>query len=134
MHVGWKEALATGHDEIDGLQRELFRVAAHLVEAARAQQAPVARAHVARLTELAQVLFAEEERMLREADLPSLERHTLEHRRFLTDLAVFSSELGRRGPEALTDLRLARHVVGWIEAHLDKTNRDLGRALRERPA
>jgi hemerythrin-like metal-binding protein len=126
MHIGWNEALATGIEAIDGLQRELFRVAAQLVEAARAQQAPQARAHVARLSELAKVLFEEEERTLREAGAASLERHTGEHRRFLTDLAVLSRELGRRGPEALTDLRVARHIAAWLEAHVGRTDRELG--------
>jgi len=130
MHIGWKETHATGIEEIDGLQLELFRVAAQLVESARAQHAPEARAHVARLSELAKVLFEEEERTLREADVHSLERHASEHLRFLADLAGFSRELGRRGHEALADLRLARHIAAWLEAHVGRTDRDLNRARK----
>jgi hemerythrin len=127
MRIGWRESLATGIEEIDGLQLELFRVAGQLVAAARAQQAPEARAHVARLTELTRVLFEEEERTLRAAGVPSLERHARQHRRFLTDLAVFSRELSRRGSEALSDLRVAHHVADWLEAHVGQTDRDLDR-------
>jgi hemerythrin-like metal-binding protein len=129
MHIGWNQALATGIEEIDGLQLELFRMATHLVEAARARQAPEARAHVARLSELARALFDSEERTLREAGAISLVRHTREHQRFLDDLQVVSSELARRGPEALTDLKVARHVAAWLEAHVGQTDRDLDRAV-----
>jgi hemerythrin-like metal-binding protein len=125
MHVRWNESLATGHEELDGLQLELFRRANQLVVAARSSRAAEARAHVARLTELACVMFETEERLLREANALSLERHAREHQRFLTDLALVSAELGRRGPGALADLQVARFVADWLEAHVGRTDRDL---------
>jgi hemerythrin-like metal-binding protein len=129
MLVRWNESLATGHEELDGLQVELFRRANQLVTAARSQQAPEARAHVARLSELCAVMFATEEQVLRDAGALSLERHAQEHQRFLTDLAHVSAELGRRGEVALADLQVARFVAGWLEAHVGQTDRDLDRAL-----
>jgi len=129
MHVRWNESLATGHDELDGLQVELFRRANQLVTAVRYRQAPEARAHVARLSELCAVMFGTEEQLLREAGALSLERHTREHQRFLTDLALVSTELGRRGPGALADLQVARHVADWLEAHVGRTDRDLDQLL-----
>jgi hemerythrin len=129
MHVGWNQSLATGHEELDALQLELFRRATHLVEAARAHKAPETRAHVARLTELARILFESEEQLLREAGALSLERHAREHRRFLTDLAVVSAELARTGPGALADLKVARHVADWLQAHVGQTDRDLDCAV-----
>jgi hemerythrin len=125
MHVRWNESLATGHEELDGLQVELFRRANQLASAAHAQQAPEARAHVARLTELASVMFDTEERLLREAGAASLERHLKEHQRFLADLALVSTELGRRGAAALADLKVASYVAEWLEAHVGQTDRDL---------
>jgi len=129
MHIGWNESLSTGHEALDSLQLELFRRAAQLVEAAQARKAPEARAHVARLAELARFLFDAEEQLLREAAAPSLERHAHEHRRFLTDLAVVSDELTRRGTGALADLEVARHVARWLETHVGQTDRDLDRVL-----
>ena len=127
MHVRWNESLATGHEELDGLQVELFRRANQLVTAARSRQAPEARAHVARVTELCAVMFEVEERLLREAGAPSLERHAREHQRFLTDLALLSTELARSGPGALADLQVSRFVPEWLEAHVGQTDRDLDR-------
>jgi hemerythrin len=129
MHVRWNESLATGHDELDELQVELFRRADQLVQAARAARAPEARAHVARLGELAEVMFETEERLLGEAGAASLERHAREHRRFLSDLALVSAELGRSGPAALAELQVVRFVTGWLEAHVGQTDRDLDRLL-----
>ncbi|MBK9516597.1 MAG: hypothetical protein IPO09_04425 [Anaeromyxobacter sp.] len=128
MHVGWNQSLATGIEEIDAHQLELFRRATHLVEAARSRRAPETRAHLARLAEVAVVLFETEERTLREVGAPSLERHALEHRRFLDDLEVVSHELARRGADALVDLGVARFVASWLEAHVSGTDRDLGQA------
>jgi hemerythrin len=127
MHIGWNQPLTTGNEAIDSLQLELFRRATQLIDAARAQQAAEARAHVARVTELARHLFESEEQLLREAGAPSLERHAREHRRFLTDLALVSTELARRGPGALAELRVDRHVTAWLEAHVGQTDRDLDR-------
>ena len=111
MHIGWNQPLATGNEAIDSLQLELFRRATHLIEAARTRQAAEARAHVARVTELARHLFQSEEQILREAGSPSLERHAREHQRFLSDLQV------------------DRHVLAWLEAHVGQTDRDLDRAI-----
>jgi hemerythrin-like metal-binding protein len=127
MSSGWKDSLASGVGEIDSRKAELFALAEKLAEAARGQRTAEAHDHVTRLTSLARVLFEEEERMLREGGLPSLERHTREHRRFLSDLGVFARELGRRGHEPLADLRVARHVAAWLEAHVGQTDRDLPR-------
>lgn len=129
MHIGWNPSLATGDEALDAMQLELFRRAAQLVEAARTRKAPEARAHVARLTELARLLFEAEEGLLREAGAPSLERHASEHRRFLEDLAQFSREVASRGPGALADLQVARYVATWLEAHVGTTDRDLDRVV-----
>lgn len=129
MHVRWNESLAVGHQELDDLQLELFRRATQLVQAARARQAPETRAHVARLAELASVMFQTEEQLLRDAGARSLERHAAEHQRFLTDLALLSTELKRRGPAALSDLQVAHYVTAWLEAHVGQTDRDLDRLL-----
>ena len=125
MHIGWNQPLSTGNDAIDSLQLELFRRATQLIEAARSRQAAEARAHVARVTELARHLFESEEQLLREAGSLSLERHAREHQRFLTDLAVVSTELARTGPGALAELRVDRYVTDWLEAHVGQTDRDL---------
>lgn len=125
MHVRWNESLATGHEELDGLRLELFRRANQLAVAVHAREAPEARAHVARLTELARVMFETEEGLLREAGARSLERHAREHERFLADLEIVSAELGRRGVAALGDLQVARYVSDWLEAHAGQTDRDL---------
>jgi len=109
---------------VDEHRALLLAEAQELVEAAVARRAPVLAVHVERLAALAGALFAEEERRLREAEPPSLERHLREHRRFLADLDVFSHDLNRRGTPSLADLRVARHVVGWLEAHLGWTGRD----------
>jgi len=129
MHVRWNESLATGHEELDDLQVELFRRANQLVTAARSRQAPEARAHVARLSELCAVMFETEEQLLRDAGSLSLERHAQEHQRFLTDLALVSTEIARSGPGALADLQVARWVAAWLEAHVGQTDRELDRFL-----
>jgi hemerythrin len=109
---------------IDEHRALLLAEARLLVDAAVARRSPVLAVHVDRMAALAGALFAEEERRLREAAPPSLERHLREHRRFLADLDVFSRDLNRRSEPGLADLRVARHVVGWLEAHLGWTGRD----------
>jgi len=113
-----------GAAEVREQRALLLAEAQHLVDAAVARRAPVLAVHVDRLAALAGALFAAEERHLREAAPPSLDRHLREHRRFLADLDVFSRDLNRRGTPSLSDLRVARHVVGWLEAHLGWTGRD----------
>ena len=98
MHIGWNQPLSPATRQLDSLQLELFRRVTQLVEAARDQRAPEARAHVARLSELARHLFESEEQNLREARPGEPGAPRPEHQRFLADLAVVSAELGRRGP------------------------------------
>ena len=112
-------------EEIDMLQEELLGRASQLVEAATAREAPQARAHVERMREVAAVLFASEERHLRQAGLRSVERHAQEHRRFLEDLAVVGEALGRQGEQALVELQVASWVRTWVDAHVGQTDQDL---------
>jgi len=131
MNSAWTQTSATaaGFDAIDTLQIALFRSAAQLAEAARARRAEEARAHVAQVAELARSLFAQEERLLREANSLSFERHARQHDRFLSDLEVVGEELERRGVGALAELQVANHVVAWLEAHVGQTDRDLDRTV-----
>lgn len=131
MQLAWNEQLATGIEEIDGLQFELFRRATQLVDAARGCRASEVRAHLVRLTEVAELLFDSEEQALRDAGARSLIRHAMEHRRFLADLSVVTEELGRRGSEVFEDLEVATHVTRWLDQHVGHTDRDLGRLPRQ---
>jgi len=114
-------------EEIDVLQEELLGRASQLVEAATAREAMQARAHVERMREVAAVLFASEERHLRQAGLRSVERHAQEHRRFLEDLAVVGEALTRQGEQALVELQVADWVRTWVDAHVGQTDQDLER-------
>ena len=131
MRTDWSQipAAASGLEAIDSLQIALFRSASQLAEAAQARRAEETRAHVAEVAELARTLFAQEERLLREARSLSLERHARQHERFLSDLEVVGEELERRGVGALAELQVANHVVAWLEAHVGQTDRDLDRAV-----
>lgn len=123
MHVGWNQALETGNEVIDSLQLDLFHMASQLAEAAGRRNAAEARAHLARLGELARVLFESEEEALRYAGAPGLERHAGEHRRFLAELVEVAEALS---PGAPLDLHAARHPVSWLASHAARTNRELG--------
>jgi hemerythrin-like metal-binding protein len=116
-----------GIEEIDVLQGELVDRAARLVEAAKAQRVPEARAHVERMREVATALFESEERHLRAAGALSAERHAQEHRRFIEDLLMLGAEIGVRGGQALTELQVARWVTDWLEAHVGRTDEELTR-------
>jgi hypothetical protein len=121
--VGSKAAAGAG-PELEERRAALFAEGDRLAEAARAGRAGELAEGVARLSALAAGLFADEERSLRRAGSPSLERHVREHRRFLADLQVFQRDLGRGGGLGLPEIRVARHVAAWLEAHLSRTDQD----------
>ena len=125
MKLRWAQDRITGIEELDALQDELLARASQLVEAARSARVPEVRAHVARMREVAEALFASEELHLRGANHPGADRHAQEHRRFIDDLFLLGAEIGRRGGAALSELQVERFVTAWLEAHVGETDRDL---------
>jgi len=122
-----------GTDDLDTLRRTLHERADRLLAATGAPALAELAAAAERLSAAARPLFDEEERLLRETESLTLERHAREHARFLADLAGLADAAIRGDRDAVAAVRPAAWLASWLAAH-GRTDRELPGARNKAPA
>jgi hemerythrin len=134
MSIRWTDALAVGHDTIDGQHQELFRRLGALLEAMQRGD----RAEVARLFEFLGAYVVEhfdaEERLMLDARYAGFSVHKAAHERFTRDYQDLKRLFDASGPTAAVTIRTKSWLVDWLEAHIAGTDQALAQHLRARSA
>jgi hemerythrin len=130
MTIQWTQALAVGHDAIDGQHQELFRRLDVLLAAMRAGD----RTEIGRLFDFlgAYVVehFGAEERFMRESGYPGMTVHKAAHDRFVRDYQELRKLYEASGANAAVTIKTQSWVVDWLQSHIGRTDVALARHLR----
>jgi hemerythrin len=132
MAVQWTPALAVGVPEVDTLNQELFRRADRLIQALRDGDRDHVRPLLGSLDDWAAKQFTAEERLMREAGYPGLDRHAEAHRTFRTQYAGLTAAIERSGPTAAIALTAHNWLSDWLRKHVAEEDAGLARFLAAR--
>ena len=126
----WDPKLETGIVEIDDQHRLLFKKADVVLDAVAAGQG---RHEVARtlqfLADYAALHFGTEERYMRAAGYPALEKHLGLHQRITSRLMEMAAEFNADGPTEALVAELEVVMRGWLSVHIDEHDRALAAFL-----
>jgi hemerythrin len=130
--IAWYPALAVGVPEVDEQHQEIFRRVDALTKSL------MARRGAQELTTLFDFLgeyvvehFGAEESLMRLHRYPGRAEHEEEHRRFVTDFAALRAEWERDGGTGFLLVKVNNRVSQWLTSHISRTDKELGRFLRE---
>jgi hemerythrin len=123
MNQEWT-AVVCPDGKIQALRTALMEDAERLVSALGKGQHEQLDTLARQLLATAQRQFQAEEQRLRGAGAPSLERHSMEHERFLADLGAMLSLATRGDTRGVVALKPDRWIPDWLAAHAC-TDRDL---------
>jgi len=132
----WNETLAVGVASIDNQHQELFRRINNLVAAIKQHRC---RSEIDGtlqfLDDYAHIHFSDEEKHMREANYPGLERQQEDHKRYLAALKQLKEEAALPRIQGSTyDLSATTNqvVVDWIVDHIMKLDMKFGEFLKNR--
>jgi hemerythrin len=133
MAIQWTPDLSVNVPEIDRQHQELFRRVDLLVEAMRLGRGKAEVGGVlAFLRGYVVEHFALEERTMEKKGYPELEAHRAEHRTFLQSIERLEVEHAANGATTALVLAVNQSVVGWLRAHVSRSDRSLGAFLSSR--
>jgi hemerythrin len=124
IKISWDKSLETGDPEIDEQHRELFRRIDQLLAATRDRRA---RTEVGRLLtflgDYVVVHFEAEEKLMVDAEYPSLDAHRSEHQRFVEEYARLFEDYRADGPGPVFVIKFGNRVTAWLCEHICRTDR-----------
>ena len=131
MPIEWTEDLATGVDIIDEQHKELFRrIDALLAACMRGEGSQTVGQTLDYLGWYVIEHFDTEESAMRRAGYAGLKEHEAQHREFRSNIANLRMELESSGAGPHIVVRVNRLVVGWLNAHIRKSDRAMAAELK----
>lgn len=134
MTLGWTQALAVGHAEIDAQHQELFRRADQLLEAMAAGQSGTIEGLFEFLGAYVVDHFAAEERLMTDSQFPGYNVHKAAHERFVRDLDALRKLHQSSGANAAVTIKARTWLGEWLKNHIAGTDQMLAKHLLKRPA
>jgi hemerythrin len=134
MTLGWTQALAVGHAEIDAQHQELFRRADRLLEAMAAGERGVIEDLFEFLGTYVVDHFAAEERLMTDSQFPGYNVHKAAHERFVRDLDSLRKLHQSSGANAAVTIKARTWLGEWLKNHIAGTDQMLARHLLKKPA
>lgn len=126
--IEWEPKFETGHHVIDTDHQHLFDVVNELVVSTNSGFDPWnARKALNKARSYASYHFNHEEKIMRRAKYPDIERHTALHSQYIMTI---SEMLFQYNNEVLDQSNLTRYLVGWISDHILVHDRELGEFLK----
>ena len=132
MALGWTQALAVGHAEIDAQHQELFRRADRLLEAMAAGEQGVVEGLFDFLGSYAADHFAAEERLMAETQFPGANVHRAAHERFVRDLHALRKLHQDSGASTAVAIKARTWLAEWLKNHIGGTDQMLAKHLLQR--
>ncbi len=121
--VTWSARYETGIDIIDEQHRELFRRIDVLTLSLYEGEGKTG------LKDLLEYLgtyviehFKTEEELMSLHGYPDLDRHTKEHKSFMTRFAEIRREYDDKGPDSYLAIRVGREIEAWWKTHVLETD------------
>ena len=133
MRIDWTPDLAVGVDFIDAQHKELFKRTNDLLEAClRGEGVDGVVSTIGYLTTYVVEHFNAEEEIMRRARFPGYAEHAKMHRDFRKAVEDFANEIVARGGVGTdTVVKVNRLIVGWLNNHIRKVDREMAVAIRK---
>lgn len=131
--TGWSASLDTGHSDVDEQHREIFRLHAAAVDAARGDGRATKECLQDLLDRTAEH-FAFEERLMSATAYAGRERHVEAHRTFMRDVLALVAEAARDGTSGLVRLWLESRYASWWRLHVRTNDLALAAHVRSLPS
>ncbi len=131
--VRWTERLAVGVEEIDAQHQELYRRVDLFLRALDERRArSEVTSLVTYLDEYVCSHFASEQQMMELAGYDGLGDHMVEHHWFEEEYRRLAAQLEQEGVSPELAQALVWLLAGWLDYHLEHTDRKLGAFLATR--
>jgi hemerythrin len=121
--------LTCGFEEIDGQHRVLLQRLDAAVQAAKADDAAVARTALSALGDYLASHFTAEEALMAASGYPERGRHKSAHDLFMQDFAQLTREVEATGLAMPNVVWIASRMPEWIKFHIQVNDMPLGRFL-----
>ena len=133
MAIEWTPDLAVGDPTIDAQHQELFRRIDSLLEAMHRGEG---KTEVLKLldylgTYVVEHFGAEQRAMVAIGDL-GYASHKAEHDGFVADYQALRASYQENGANTALVIEINRRVCAWLRIHIARTDKKLGKLLRER--
>ncbi|MBF0566712.1 MAG: hemerythrin family protein [Nitrospirae bacterium] len=133
MAIEWTEDLSVGIEEIDMQHKEIFKMAANLIDAVNNNTDGEQLAKAIKFLEEYVVLhFALEESFMVQSKYPSklLLQHEEQHTEFWEKFNDFKNEFAGTGPTEFYLTRFKLFLNDWLVNHICKVDKSLGDVMR----
>ncbi len=132
QRVVWTSRLSVGVAEIDAQHQELYRRVDEFLRALAERRArPEIQPLVRFLGAYVREHFATEQQMMELAEYAGMGDHMAEHQWFEEEYTRLAERLDRDGATAEVATALVALLTGWLDHHLETTDRALGRHLEQ---
>ncbi len=131
MGIQWTEALSVGVREIDEQHQEMFRRINQLLDACHKGKGHETVGEVlAFLDSYARRHFQLEERYMQQHNYPEYEQHRQQHNEFIANVAEVRRRYQQEGPGVHIVVITNRVLAGWLNSHIRKVDKGLGKYLQ----
>ncbi|OIO56681.1 MAG: hemerythrin [Alphaproteobacteria bacterium CG_4_10_14_0_2_um_filter_63_37] len=131
--IEWTPSLAVGIDSIDKQHQELFRRIGDLLDACNEGHGQEAISEVLRFLEnYVADHFGNEEKLMEKYQYPDTMFHKGQHVAFIDKFTELKTKLEANGPSVPLVVGINIHVVKWLNDHILRVDRLLGRFLQEK--
>lgn len=131
MAILWTEELATGVREIDEQHKEMFRQINRLLDACHQGRGHEAVGTVLNfLDSYSRKHFQLEEQYMLDYHYPDYKQHKAQHQEFIGNVAEVKRRFLAEGPGVHIVVITNRVLAGWLNSHIRKVDKVLGKYLR----
>lgn len=130
MKIEWDKSLEIGNLEIDSQHKELFKRVNSLLEAMDQGKGSNEIIRMLKfLEDYSKTHFAAEEKLMETHNYPGLRAQKAEHAEFIKNLETIKKEIALLSMLPTT-IRVYFMTVNWLENHISKMDKKIGKFLK----
>ena len=127
--IDWCPDIETGHEQIDGQHRHIFKLLGDLVEECENKKNINTLKILNFLADYVVEHFADEEALQRQSKYPKFEWHREQHQFYINEFKKLNSEFAANGNSPKFTLDMNNTVISWIVRHIKSADVELGKFL-----
>ncbi|MCX7793602.1 MAG: bacteriohemerythrin [Thermodesulfovibrionales bacterium] len=133
MPLKWSDELSTGVNEIDAQHKELLKRLNMLREACREGRGKeIIDELILFLEDYIKIHFGLEERYMKQYNYPGIEFHIAQHRDLEKRFKELKADFEKNGLRLVATLETNELLGQWWLNHISRTDKELGRYLRDK--
>ncbi|MDW7674144.1 MAG: bacteriohemerythrin [Bacillota bacterium] len=133
MSIEWTEDLAVGIDIIDSQHQELFKRINQLLDACNhGKGRETVDQIISFLEDYVVSHFSTEEEQMQKYNYPAYEAHKKQHTDFIANFLQLKERIYNEGLGAHIAIYTNHIVIDWLQDHINKTDKALGKYLKDK--